>query len=486
MILSERLASAAGIILFLALCYAFSSDRKAINFKIVFWGLALQFVVAVTVLRGEWLAGAVKAFYPVPYYWNLLITLALIGVWFALKSPKVRSAYGTFLACWIVFLLLRHDVIARFFSQSRVVAEKVLGYSVAGGSFVFGVLGDNVAPPNGVGIVFAFYVLPTIIFVASFFSILYYYGIMQKIVKVVAALMARFMGTSGAESTSVAASIFMGQTEAPLTIKPLLSKLTNSELATVMTSGFAHVSAGIMVAYAAVVGRMDMVGNLLTCVIMTAPGAILISKMLYPESGKPITAGTDVKVEVPREEVNVIDAIARGASDGGRLALNVAGMLIAFIALIALINGIIGYCHDGIGMLAASHGGFFAFLNVHFPSTLQDVFGAIFSYVAWAIGVPWKDLHLVGGLIGTKVVVNEFVAFTDLAKIKDMLDPRSFVLVTYALCGFGNLSSIAIQVGGIGGMVPERRHDLAKLGMRTMLAGTLANLMAAAIVGLLM
>jgi CNT family concentrative nucleoside transporter len=486
-----------GILLILGGCYLFSFNRKAIQARVVFWGLVLQFFCAIMVLKGDDVSLLLKKLYPVPYYWNLAITLFFLAGFFfigkfSLQKPieTIKKGYRTFLWIWIFFLLLRHNVVSRFFSQSRVLAEKFLSYSVQGGSFVFGVLGENVPPPKGVGMVFAFYVLPTIIFVASVFSVLYYYGIMQKVVKFFAWIMAKFMGTSGAESTSVAASIFMGQTEAPLTIRPFLSSLTNSELATVMTSGFAHVSAGIMVAYAAVVGRMDIIVHLLNSVIMTAPGAILVSKMLNPETEKPLTAGSQVQVEVPREEVNVIDAVARGASDGGKLALNVAGMLIAFIALIAVLNGILGYGHQLFETLAEHPffpqlAGIFSFLGRNFPSTLQQILGWIFAPVAWTMGVAWKDAQLVGSLMGTKVVVNEFVAFTILAQVKNMLSPRSFILVVYALCGFGNFSSIAIQVGGIGGIAPERRHDLARLGLRTMIAGTLANIMAASIVSLL-
>lgn len=486
-----RGASVIGILLILGLAYLFSNKRKAINGRTVFWGLLLQFFCALVVLKGELLAASLKQVYPMKFYWNLLATLLLLGGVMLIKNVKVKKSYMTFFWVWTLFLLLRHNIIKRFFDQSRVVAEKVLGYSVEGSGFVFGALGRNLQPPEGVGLVFAFYVLPTIIFVASIFSVLYYYGIMQKIVRFFARIMTRFMGASGAESTSVAASIFMGQTEAPLTIRPFLQDLTLSELMTVMTSGFAHVSAGIMVAYAAVVGRMDMIVHLLNSVMMAAPGAILISKILFPETEKPKTAGTEVQVDVPRQEVNVIDAAARGASDGGKLALNVAGMLIAFIALIAILNGLLGYCHQGIEKLAAAFGnlpvagGVLLFLKGYFPSSLQQILGWIFSPLAWTLGVPWKDAQMAGSLMGTKLVVNEFVAFMDLSKIKDLLDPRSFILVTYALCGFANFSSIAIQIGGIGALAPERRHDLARLGMRAMLAGTLANFMAAAIVGLL-
>jgi CNT family concentrative nucleoside transporter len=283
-------------------------------------------------------------------------------------------------------------------------------------------------------------------------------------------VMQRVMGASGAESTNVAASIFMGQTEAPLTIRPFLPRMTESELFTVMTCGMAHVSGAVMAAYVKIAG-VD-IKHLLTAVIMTAPATLLLAKMLVPEDGQPETAGS-VKVEVEKPGVNIIDAAARGAGEGLQLALNIAGMLIAFLALIALVNGVLGWTHTLPAM-------------GWFPESMQKLFGIIFAPVAWLLGVSWKDATQIGDLLGTRMVLNEFIAFLRLGEIKQSLDPRSFVISTFALCGFANFSSIAIQIGGIGALAPNRKSDLARMGLKAMMAGTMANFMSAAIAGLLL
>jgi CNT family concentrative nucleoside transporter len=331
-------------------------------------------------------------------------------------------------------------------------------------------------------------VLPTIIFIASIFAILYYIGVMPVVVRWFAKVMTRFMGVSGAESTSVAASIFMGQTEAPLTIRPFLPDMTMSELMTVMTAGMAHISGGIMAAYV-LVAHVDVI-HLLTAVIMTAPGAIMMAKIIVPETEKPKTGG-DVEVVVPKQDVNIIDAAGRGAIEGLHLSLNVAGMLIAFIALVALVNGIFGYAHDAIAHFAQSNGSAtLVMLASYFPPSLDALLGWIFAPIAWAMGVARQDMFTVGNLLGTRMVLNEFVAFARLGDIvkanPHALAPRSFVITTYALCGFANFSSIAIQIGGIGSLAPSRRGDLARLGLRAMLAGTLANFLTATIAGMLL
>jgi len=293
---------------------------------------------------------------------------------------------------------------------------------------------------------------------------------MQVIIQAMALLMRRVMGASGAEATCVAASIFMGQTEAPLTIRPFLAGLTQSELFTIMTSGMAHVSGAVMAAY--VMFAKVEIGHLLTAVIMTAPATILLAKMFLPETGEPATLG-GIKVEIEKNGVNVIDAAARGAGDGLQLALNIGAMLIAFVSLIALVNGLFGWAHAQMGW---------------FPATMQELFGWIFAPVAYLLGVSWADAPHVGKLLGTRLVLNEFVAFIDLGKLPEqgvVLDPRSKIIATYALCGFANISSIAIQVGGIGALVPSRKSDLARLGLRAVAAGTLANFMSACIAGLL-
>jgi concentrative nucleoside transporter, CNT family len=321
--------------------------------------------------------------------------------------------------------------------------------------------------------VFAFRVLPTVVFVSALFAVLYHLGIMQWIVRGFAVVMAWLMGTSGAESLNVAASLFLGQTEAPLTIRPFLPRLTKSELLTVMTSGMAHVSGGVIAAY---VAAGVEVRHILTAVIMTAPGSILLSKILVPETETPETLGTMHKAEASTDS-NVLDAASRGTRDGLQLALNIAAMLIAFVGIVTLINKSLG--------LAAS------LLPewTQFPPDLQTILGYAMAPVAYLLGVPWEDVKAVGKLLGTRTVLNELFAFTDLgaAKKAGLLHmDRSFVIASFALCGFANISSIGIQLGGIGALAPERRHDLARLGVRALLAGTLANYLSACIAGVLL
>jgi len=412
----SRLTGVLGILLILLFAFLFSTDRKAIRLRTVIVGLALQICFAVLVLRVSF------------------------GV-------RLMSILGT-------------------------GANQLLSYSYVGSRFLFGDLGSR---SSKYGVLFAFQILPIIIFIAAFFAILYHYGVMQFIIRQLARVMMRFMGASGAESLSVAASIFMGQTEAPLTIRPFLPKVTRSELMTIMTSGMAHISGAVMGAYIAygIEAR-----HLLTAVIMTAPGTILISKMLVPETEKPITAGAGHIEGIQFEErgSNVLDAAAKGTIDGLHLALNVAAMLISFLAIVALIDGILGGAHN----VLAAHG------FPWFPASLERIFGVIFAPVAWVIGVPWHDCVAIGNLLGTRMALNELVAFTMLGAQKASLDPRSFTIATFALCGFANLSSIGIQIGGLSALAPNRRHDLAKLGFRAMIAGTLANLMSASIVGILL
>ena len=409
-----RFTGILGLLAMLGLAYAFSTNRRAINKRTIAWGLGLQVVFAIFVLKIE------------------------VG--------------------------------RRLFEKAGDAVNRLLSYSFEGSKFVFGELGAREKP---MGFFFAFQVLPTVIFIAAFFAVLYHYGIMQFIVKLAAKVMTRLMGASGAESLNVAASIFMGQTEAPLTIRPFLPDLTRSELMTVMTSGMAHVSGGIMAAY--IFFGIEP-KHLLTAVIMTAPGTILIAKMLVPETEVPKTAG---RVVMSEEEVgaekseNLLGAIARGTTDGLGLALNIAAMLIAFLALIALANGLLGGIHNRLGV-------------TWFPASLQQIFGTLFAPVAWVIGIPWRDCSAIGNLLGTRMVLNELVAFSMLGPQKAMLDPRSFTIATFALCGFANLSSIGIQLGGIGALAPNQRGELARLGIRAMLAGTMANLMSASIAGMLL
>lgn len=404
----ERFTGLLGLIAILAGAYLFSTDRKRIEPRLLLWGLGLQFGFA--------------------------------------------------------FLVLKTDF-GKVFQAASGAVNALLDYAEVGSKFLFGPLGEKAGP---FGVVFAFQVLPIVIFIASLFSILYYFGVMQIVVKAMAVAMQRVMGVSGAESTNVAASIFMGQTEAPLTIKPFLPNLTQSELFTIMTSGMAHVSGAVMAAYVKI-AHVE-IQHLLTAVIMTAPATIMLAKMLMPETGTPETAGS-VKVEVEKPGVNIIDAAARGAGEGLHLALNIGAMLIAFLALIALVNGVMGWAHSQVSW---------------FPESMQTLFGWVFAPIAWLLGVTWKDAQTIGNLLGTRLVLNEFVAFLQLGPLKAQLDPKSFTIATYALCGFANLSSIAIQIGGIGALAPSRKSDLARLGLRAVIAGTLANFMSACIAGILL
>jgi concentrative nucleoside transporter, CNT family len=398
------------------------------------------------------------------------LVLIVVGAWvFSSHRKKIEPrviAWGLGLQFAFAFLVLKTDF-GQVFQIASIAVNALLEYAEAGSQFLFGPLGGKTGP---FGVIFAFQVLPIVIFIASLFAILYQLGIMQIVIKAMAIVMQRVMRVSGAESTCVAASIFMGQTEAPLTIRPFLPRLTQSELFTIMTSGMAHVSGAVMAAYVKIAGVE--IKHLLTAVIMTAPATIMLAKMFMPEVEKPETAG-DVKVVVEKPGVNVIDAAARGAGDGLQLALNIGGMLIAFLALIALVNGVLGWAHT------------LPWLS-WLPPSLEKIFAVVFAPIAWLIGVSWKDAQAVGNLLGTRLVLNEFVAFLQLGPIREQLDPRSFVIATYALCGFANFSSIAIQIGGIGALAPNRKSDLARLGLRAVAAGTLANFMSAAIAGMLL
>ena len=388
------------------------------------------------------------------------------------SAVKLRLVLtGVALQIFFAFLVLKWSFGRDMITKAGSAINKLLEYSFAGSQFVFGPLG---AKGSSLGFYFAFQVLPTIIFIAAFFAILYHFGVMQFIINIAAVLMRRLMGVSGVESLDVAASIFMGQTEAPLTIRPFLPRVTQSELMVIMTAGMAHVSGGIMGAY--ILSGVEA-KHLLTAVIMTAPGTLTIAKMLVPETEVPETGGQG-KVHRDEEEKheNVLAAAAKGTSDGLGLAINVAAMLISFLALIALLNGVLGGTHN----FFANHG------MRWFPASIESIFGVAFAPVAWLIGVPWHDCRIVGNLLGTRMALNELVAFTILGPMKTngMLDPRSFTIATFALCGFANISSIGIQIGGLGALAPNRRGDLARLGFRAMIAGTMANLMSAAIVGM--
>ncbi len=414
-----------GLVVIPLIAFLLSTNRKAIRWKTVGWGFGLQIGFALIVLK--WPPG-VRLFEYLGQGINHLLSYSQYGSNFVFGPLGSRAAMVKFL-------------------------ETVTGRTLA----------ENDPLMAGVSI-FALQVLPTIIFIAALFAILYYLGVMQFLVRVFAWVMARLMAASGAESLNVAASIFMGQTEAPLTIRPYLNDMTDSELMCVMTSGMAHISGGIMAAYIAFGARPE---HLLTAVIMTAPGTIMMAKMLVPETGEPKTLG-QVKLEVEETDVNIIDAASLGTGEGLHLAMNVAAMLISFIALIYLINGLLGLIPVGGA-----------------PLSMQRIFGLVLAPVAWIMGVPWQDAANIGNLLGTRLVLNEFIAYSGLGELKSVLEPRSFTIATFALCGFANFSSIGIQIGGIGALAPARRHDLARLGLRAVLAGTMANFLTASIAGIL-
>ncbi len=468
----ERFSALIGFVVILGIAFLLSNNKRAIRWKTVRWGLLLQIVIAIAVLKGEWIAQKLAPIaLPLERYGAAIVFVALAVVLYQIaKRLPLTARRPIWYAFGVVsiYLFLTFNLLAYVFQKLKEVVNNLIGYTSEGSKFVFGPLGD----PKGAAFIFATQVLPTIIFIASIFAVLYYIGVMEIVVTFFAKMMSRFMGASGAESTSVAASIFMGQTEAPLTIRPFLPEMTMSELMTIMTAGMAHISGGIMAAYV-LVAHVDVI-HLLTAVIMTAPGAIMMSKIIVPEVDKPKTGG-DVEVVVPKQDVNVIDAAGRGAIEGLHLSINVLGMLIAFIALVALVNGMFGYVHNLVSW---------------FPASLDIVLGWLFRPIAWAMGVSWKDTLTVGNLLGTRMALNEFVAFAKLGDIikanPHALDPRSFVIATYALCGFANFSSIAIQIGGIGSLAPTRRGDLARLGLRAMIAGTLANFLTATIAGVLL
>jgi CNT family concentrative nucleoside transporter len=414
-----RFTGVLGILAILLAAWLFSTDRKRIRWRTIFWGLGLQITFAFLVLR------------------------------FSFGRDAMSWAGGVIT-----------NMLSATFAGTRILFGE-LGLPNSGA------FGKLIAPNSGA--IFAFQVLPTIIFISAFFAVLYHIGVMQRIIRVMAWVMLKTMRISGAESMNVAASIFMGQTEAPLTIRPFLSKATRSELMVIMTSGMAHVSGGIMAMY---ISQGVEARHLLSAVIMTSPGTILMAKMLVPETEKPATEG---KVVIPKDELhadeNFIGAIARGTIDGGKLAMNVGIMLISFLALVALLDMMLSWVHG----LEWMH---------WVPGSLGQILGFFFAPVAWLIGVPWHDCMAIGNLLGTRMALNEVIAYIALGAEKATLMPRSFTIATFALCGFANLGSIGMQIGGIGALVPERRNDLAKLGVRAMLAGTMANLISASIAGI--
>jgi CNT family concentrative nucleoside transporter len=409
-----------GLAVLISVAYAFSGHKKSIDWKQIAAGVGLQIVFAIVVIL----------------------------------VPGGRE----------------------FFNAISQVFVKTIDFAMSGAQFVFGDLANS----TNFGFIFAFQVLPTIIFFASLMAVLYHLGVMQKIVQGMAWVMLKIMRISGSESLSVAANVFVGQTEAPLVVRPYIAKMTQSELFTMMVGGMATIAGAVLAAYIAMLGgadeaqRLFYARHLLAASVMAAPATIVIAKLLQPETEESLTRGT-VHLEVEKTATNVIEAAANGAADGVKLSLNVGGMLLAFVALITMINFPLGW----VGQVTGIEG------LIGETLTLSIILGYILSPLAWIIGIPWDEAVLVGGLIGEKIVINEFVAYLHLGEIKDTLSTQSVLISTYALCGFANFSSIAIQLGGIGGLAPNRRPDIARLGLRAVLGGTLATMMTATIAGVL-
>lgn len=438
-----------GIAIILGIAFLLSNNKRNINWKLVGGGLLIQLTFAILILKGD----------------------SLREFFFVLGWPK------------------------DFFKWVSGFFVLLLNFTTEGAKFVFGELIYPPGDEKSLGFFFAFQVLPTIIFFASLMSIMYYLGVMQRIVQGMAWIMSRVMGTSGAESLSCTANIFVGQTEAPLMIKPFIKTMTKSELLTIMVGGMATIAGGVMAAYIQILGsnysqtmnvpleqaQLMFATHLLGASIMAAPAALLISKIIFPETAEPETKGT-VRVKIEKNASNVIEAAANGASDGLMLALNVGAMLIAFIGLIALINYLLLNLGDIVGINA--------YLQTYFgnPLSFQLIIGMILQFVAFGIGVPWHEALNFGSLFGTKIVLNEFVAYLDMGKMiheKIITDEKTILMATYALCGFANFASIAIQLGGLGPIAPERKSDLAQLGIKAVIGGSLATLLTATLAGIL-
>ena len=414
---------------------------------------------------------------------SLLGLFAMIALAWACSLNRKRFPWRTVwtgLALQLAFALavLKTDAGSRSFEFANAAVTRLLGFADEGAKMVFGPLANSALLTDKWGadnaFIFVVTVTATIILVSALSSVLYHYGILQRVVRAMAWVMQRAMRTSGSESLAAAANIFMGQTEAPLVVKPYLPRMTRSELLALMVPGMASIAGGVLAAYVAFgqrAGRMDMAGHLITASFMSAPAALLIAKVMLPETEASETAaGASAKIE--RESTNGIDALCRGASEGMMLSINVMAMLIAFVAVVALINFLLAYPQNSLGIAT--------------PVTLQKLFGWINAPFAWLIGVPWKDCVTVGEVMGERIVLNEFIGYLSLSEHAAQLDSRSFVLATYALCGFANFSSIAIQIGGIGALAPNRRADLAQLGLRAMVGGLLACYMTACVVGILL
>jgi len=483
-----------GLAVLIGIAYAFSKNRSAVDWKLVLTGIALQVVFAIFVILGpqmvavlakisDDLPAAIVGFAKASVFASLVLAAARHFSGDARFGRLAAYAFGIAAVLSLPFMGNIFDVLAKGFVN-------ILEFVSAGSSFVFAGLVD--IPKSG--FIFAFQVLPTIIFFAALMGVLYHLGVMQLIVRWMTIGITKVMRVSGAETTSVCASVFIGQTEAPLTVRPYIAKMTESELLTMMIGGMAHIAGGVMGAYIIMLGGGDPVAqalyakHFLAASIMAAPATLLLAKILVPETGEPLTRG-EVRLHVEKSASNVIEAAAIGAGDGLKLALNIAAMLLAFISLIALFNAILGWAGESTGFTAWINSG--APRAVPFVFNLQTILGYMLAPIAWIIGVPWADATIVGSLIGQKITLNEFIAYQELSKItvgtgpgQISLDAR--IIATYALCGFANFSSIAIQIGGIGGLAPERRGDLARMGLIAVLGGCLATFMTATIAGVLL
>jgi CNT family concentrative nucleoside transporter len=403
----ERIISLLGLLVMMLLAWLLSADRKKMNFRLILSCVALQLLLAL--------------------------------------------------------LILRTDTGQALFDFARVLVTRIVGFSNEGAKFVFGeelVIGTDLKAP-----VFAFSVLPTIVFVSSLMAVLFYLGVLQKMVQLMAKIMVYVMDVSGSESLATAANVFLGMAEAPLVIKPYMKTMTRSELMAMMTGGMATISGALLATYASFGADA---GHLLTASIISAPAALVIAKIMIPETGESLTKRI-VKVQIPKEDANILDAACRGAAEGAKLALTIAAMLICFIAFVALLNWLLSLLPDVWGS----------------PLTLERILGWLLAPLAWIMGIQWNDAPTVGMLLGKKTILNEFLAYLDLVSFKKALSARSFTIATYALCGFANFGSVAIQIGGYSALVPTRRKDFAKLGLRAMIGGTLAAFMTAAIAGIL-
>lgn len=405
--------------------------------------------------------------------------LVITGAAFLMSSEKKRINWKMVAICMGLQLLFALLVLGTSAGKSAFLAlnglvATIMHYSDQGAAFLFGDLVSNIPK---FGYIFAFHVLPTIIFISALMQILYYYGIVQKAIEILAKIVMKVMGTSGAETLCACANIFMGHTESPLMIRPYIPTLTQSELFAVMTGGFATISAGVFASYAGMLndaGFEAAAGHLLAACLMSAPASLMIAKIMFPETEKAETSG-DSKLDTERTDVNVIDAAANGASTGLKLAINVGGMLIAFIALIALLNGILGLLGSGVN----------AVFHTNVVLNFETVFGTLFWPVSWLLGIPAHECTAAGNILAQQLAMNEFVAYSTLSQSISAMSPRTVTILTYAICGFANISSIAIQIAGIGAIAPNRKQDLAKLGVKALVAGALTSYLTAAIAGII-